>query len=186
MQKRVLLPRLLCPHAWSTRKRGVVHLRTSSLVRITDNALHGIAQDNSWTAPKTHGFYILCAHLQNVHIFDPFFYSRRPITTTWSNCSNRIRTNYVGCDHPSIMQAKVWCFVQRVSDEPMKWMSKIRVFWLYSYLTNEMSIYFNGYPIINYAYMKIKRFWGFGVMHGFQKNQISRSKFSQHHIGYLV
>ena len=65
---------------------------------------------------------------EKVHIFDPFFESRRPITTTWRNCNNPIRTHYVSCDHPSIMQAKVWCFEQRVSDEPMKWMSKIRVF----------------------------------------------------------
>ena len=110
-------------------------------------------------------FFTFNVHsLTKVRFLTPFFDGVRPITTTCRNCNYPICTNYVSCDHPSIIQAKMWCFSQRVSDKPMKWMSKIRVFWLYSYLTNELNIYLIGRLIINYTYMKHKGFWGFGVL----------------------
>ena len=133
-------------------------------MRIAENAGPGIAESCTWMSPKSRFLAFSVLGREKVHIFDPFFESRRPITITWRNCNNPIRTHYVGCDHPSIMQAKVLCFELRVSELPMKWMFKIRVFWLYSYLTNELNIYLIGRLIINYTYMKHKGFWGFGVL----------------------
>ena len=50
---------------------------------------------------------IFCARYQKVRFLTPFFDGARPTTTTCRNCNYPIRTHYVSCDHPSIMQAKI-------------------------------------------------------------------------------
>ena len=141
-----------------------VHLRRLCTSRIWRKEWARHRLDVCTTTPKSWFLAFSVLGREKVHIFDPFFESRRPIIATCRNCNNLIRTHYVGCDHPSIMQAKVLCFELRVSELPMKWMFKILVFWLYSYLTNELNIYLIGRLIINYTYMKHKGFWRFGVL----------------------
>ena len=52
-------------------------------------------------------FFTLNVHgPTKVRFLTPFFDGARP-TTTCRNCHYPIRTHYVGCDHPSIMQAKI-------------------------------------------------------------------------------
>jgi hypothetical protein len=165
MQKSGFQPASTLPPRMNNRRPRNVHLRRSCTSRIWRKEWARHRLDVCTTAPKSSFLAFSVPGREKVHIFDPFFESRRPITITWRNCNNPIRTHYVSCDHPSIMQAKVWCFELRVSELPMKWMFKIRVFWLYSYLTNELNIYLIGRLIINYTYMKHKGFWGFGVFH---------------------
>ena len=53
-------------------------------------------------------FFTLNVHgPTKVRFLTPFFDGARPTTTTCRNCNNPISKHYVGCDHPSIMQAKV-------------------------------------------------------------------------------
>ena len=129
-------------------------MRTLQLLR--NGPQNIITSENRWecgawhrgvmylNVPQKLDFGIFCARPRKGAHFWPIFWKSEAHHRHLRNCINPIHTYYVSCDHPSIMQAKVWCFEQRMSDEPMKWMPKIPVFLQYSYLTNQINTQFIG------------------------------------------